>query len=80
MRYSGWGMRVHAVLVAAVVVLCVGSVAGAAPKVPEKLVYELSWAGVPVDTATQEVADEGDVRTIVSTARSNDWLDRKSVV
>lgn len=74
MRYSGWGMRVHAVLAAAVVVLCVGSVAGAAQKVPEKLVYELSWAGVPVGTATQEVADEGDVRTIVSTARSNDWL------
>lgn len=40
----------------------------------EKLVYALSWTGIPVGVATQEVVDEGEVRRIVSTARSNDWL------
>ncbi len=45
-----------------------------AQTVPEKLVYELSWTGIPVGTATQEITEEGNVRRIVSTARSNDWL------
>jgi len=48
--------------------------ASAAGRVPEKLIYSLSWAGIPVGTATQEIADEGEVRRIVSTARSNAWL------
>ncbi|SNB46808.1 DUF3108 domain-containing protein [Geobacter sp. DSM 9736] len=42
--------------------------------VPEKLVYKLSWSGVNVGTATQEITESSDVRRIVSTARSNDWL------
>jgi len=46
----------------------------AEPKVPEKLVYSLSWTGIPVGVATQEIVDEGDVRKIFSTASSNDWL------
>lgn len=46
----------------------------AGQKVPEKLVYSLSWTGIPVGKATQEIADLGDFRKIVSTARSNDWL------
>lgn len=46
----------------------------AAPKVPEKLIYSLSWTGISVGMATQEIFDEGDFRKIVSTARSNDWL------
>ena len=45
-----------------------------AQKVPEKLVYELSWSGISVGTATQEITQEGNIRRIVSTARSNDWL------
>lgn len=48
--------------------------AGFAQTVPEKLVYELSWTGIPVGTATQEITEEGSDRRIVSTARSNDWL------
>jgi len=48
--------------------------ASASGKVPEKLVYSLSWTGIPVGTATQEIVDEGEVRRIFSTARSNDWL------
>lgn len=46
----------------------------AAPRVPEKLIYELSWTGINVGTATQEIGDEGSERRIVSTARSNNWL------
>lgn len=42
--------------------------------VQEKLVYELSWGEIPVGTATQEIADDGTGRRIVSTARSNAWL------
>ena len=41
---------------------------------PEKLVYSLSWMGIPVGTATQEIAEAGGMRKIVSHARSNDWL------
>ncbi|MBT0653711.1 DUF3108 domain-containing protein [Geomobilimonas luticola] len=48
--------------------------AGFAQTVPEKLVYELSWTGIPVGTATQEISEEGELHRIVSTARSNDWL------
>ena len=48
--------------------------AGLAQTVPEKLVYELSWTGIPIGTATQEISEEGELHRIVSTARSNDWL------
>ncbi|MBT1070935.1 DUF3108 domain-containing protein [Pelotalea chapellei] len=43
-------------------------------KIPEKLVYSLSWTGIPVGTATHEITEEGGLRRINSTARSNDWL------
>jgi len=45
-----------------------------AERVPEKLVYSLSWTGIPVGTATQEIVEAGETRRITSTARSNDWL------
>ena len=48
--------------------------AGLAQTVPEKLVYELSWTGIKVGIATQEITEVGGDRRIVSTARSNDWL------
>ena len=50
------------------------TVAVAGQKIPEKLVYSLSWTGIPVGKATQEISDLGDFRKIISTARSNDWL------
>ena len=46
----------------------------AGQKIPEKLIYNLSWTGIPVGIASQEITDGGDFRRIVSTARSNDWL------
>ncbi|GAM08978.1 hypothetical protein OR1_01252 [Geobacter sp. OR-1] len=65
-RITGW-------LIA--IAIAMGSTpAFAAGRVPEKLVYQLSWVGIPVGIATQEIMDEGDIRRIVSTARSNDWL------
>ena len=42
--------------------------------IPERLVYSLSWMGIPVGTATQEITENGGTRKIVSQARSNDWL------
>lgn len=45
-----------------------------AVKVPEKLVYSLSWVGIAVGTATQEITEDGAHRKILSHARSNDWL------
>ncbi|HZV82689.1 MAG TPA: DUF3108 domain-containing protein [Geobacteraceae bacterium] len=61
-------------------VLCIGltfpSSVCAGQKIPEKLVYSLSWTGINVGTATQEIVDEGDTRRIISTARSNDWLSK----
>jgi hypothetical protein len=57
-----------------ILILSFASPCVADPKIPEKLVYSLSWTGIPVGVATQEIVDEGDVRRIFSTARSNDWL------
>lgn len=54
--------------------LLVPPAAGASGPDGEKLVYALSWTGIPVGVATQEIVDEGGVRRIVSTAKSNDWL------
>lgn len=42
--------------------------------VPEHLVYDLAWAGIPVGSAMQEIVEEGETRRIISTARSNEWL------
>lgn len=63
-------------LIVLTLLVCVGmaTTAAAAQKIPEKLVYSLSWTGIPVGTATQEIRDDGDSRRIISTARSNDWL------
>jgi len=55
-------------------IACAMPSAPSAQIVPEKLVYELSWGGIPVGTATQEITDDGAERRIVSTARSNAWL------
>ena len=46
----------------------------AGQKIPERLEYSLSWTGIPVGTASQEIVDDGDVRRILSSARSNAWL------
>lgn len=66
----GRGCRVLALLV----FLAGATPAGGAGRVPEALTYELSWAGIQVGVASQEIFADGAQRRIVSTARSNDWL------
>jgi len=56
------------------ILLLAASPSCAEPKIPEKLIFSLSWTGIPVGVATQEIVDAGEVRKIFSTARSNDWL------
>lgn len=70
----GRSAGIASVTAAIVTLFCLDSLAAASPKTPEKLVYELSWTGVSVGTATQELTEDGKSRRIVSTARSNDWL------
>ena len=42
--------------------------------IPERLEFDISYAGVPAGHAVQEVTQSGSDVTIVSTARSADWL------
>ena len=42
--------------------------------VPERLVYDLTWAGIKTGTATLEIAGDSDLTRIVSTARSTGWV------
>lgn len=42
--------------------------------IPERLEFDVSYAGIPAGRAVQEVTMEGDEVHIVSTARSADWL------
>lgn len=65
-------LKCGVLMVIALAVFATQSVA--APKIPEKLVYALSWTGIPVGTASQEITEDGITRRIVSIARSNDWL------
>ena len=42
--------------------------------VPERLVYDISWTGIPAGTTVQDVNREGADLHIVSTTRSAPWL------
>lgn len=50
------------------------SPAAHAVKVPEKLIYDLTWTGIKAGTATQEIAEDGETFRITSVARSADWI------
>ncbi len=43
-------------------------------QVAERLVYDLTWAGIKTGTATLEVSSDNKKTRIVSTARSADWV------
>lgn len=43
-------------------------------RVPEKLVYDLTWGGIKTGTATLEIKEENGAMIIVSTARSAAWV------
>jgi len=42
--------------------------------IPEKLVYDLTWAGIKAGTASLELINDGDRIKIISTARSARWV------
>jgi hypothetical protein len=43
-------------------------------QIPEKFVYDLTWAGIRAGTASLEVINEGNTLKIISTARSASWI------
>jgi hypothetical protein len=45
-----------------------------AEPVTERLVYALTWMGIPVGTAVQEFSEQGNLRRITATAVGNSWL------
>ncbi|BDV41802.1 hypothetical protein GURASL_07250 [Geotalea uraniireducens] len=63
-----------AVIATMLLLVCGALPVDGADRVPEVLTYELTWTGIPVGVASQEIFDDGANRRIVSTARSNDWL------
>jgi hypothetical protein len=68
------GMARTIFLTALFMFVCRIPVLPAAGRVPERLVYDLSWMGIPVGTATQEITEQQTTRRITSMARSNAWL------
>ena len=60
-------------LSALVLSACPGS-AVAGFQIPEKFVYDLTWAGIKAGTASLEVVKKGDTVKIISTARSASWI------
>ena len=55
--------------------LPVFSEASAEPfKIPEKLIYDLTWTGIKAGTASLELINEAGAYKIVSTARSAQWI------
>ena len=55
--------------------LAVFSEASAGPfKIPEKLIYDLTWTGIKAGTASLELINDGNTSKIISTARSAEWI------
>lgn len=55
--------------------LPVFSEASAEPfKIPEKLIYDLTWTGIKAGTASLELINDGSAFKIISTARSAQWI------
>ncbi len=46
----------------------------AGQKIPERLEYSLSWTGITVGSAVQEIVEVDGARKLLSLAKSNDWL------
>jgi hypothetical protein len=62
------------ILIAILLILPFSSVHASPFPVPEKFVYDLTWAGIKAGTASLELKnDDGRIR-IISTAHSADWI------
>ena len=69
-RLAGVSVMAIAMLAALLMV----SQPGFAFPIPERLVFDVSYTGIPAGRAVQEIRAVGDELHIVSTARSDDWL------
>jgi uncharacterized protein DUF3108 len=68
-------MKTHIlILVAMLLILPYSSVHASPFPVPEKFVYDLTWAGIKAGTASLELRNDGGRIKIVSTAQSADWI------
>jgi len=67
-------VSVLGVVLAMIAALLVVSGPVAAFPIPERLVFDVSYTGIPAGRAVQEVSIVGDEVHIVSTAHSADWL------
>ena len=43
-------------------------------KIPEKLIYDLTWTGIKAGAASLELINDGNTYKIISTARSAEWV------
>lgn len=66
--------RAMSALLPVLLVLSVACGSSGAFTVPEKFVYELTWAGIKAGTSTLEIVAEKDGYRIVSTAASAKWV------
>lgn len=62
------------ILIALLLILPFPSVHASPFPVPEKFVYDLTWAGIKAGTASLELRNDGGRIKIVSTAQSADWI------
>lgn len=67
-------MAAAGILMVLTMVLVISSRSVSAFPIPERLEFEVTYAGIPAGKAVQEVSQQGDDVRIVSTARSADWL------
>jgi hypothetical protein len=68
------GMTIRTIHLAAWVLLCAMPIRAGAFPMPERLEFEISYAGILAGRAVQEVIREGDEVHIISTAKSARWL------
>ncbi len=68
------GSRIAVLVFSAVALLFLSCTPAQSFRIPEKLVFDLTWTGIKAGTATQEIMFSGADTRIVSTARSADWV------
>ena len=71
---SGKYFTYSTMFLAVTVILLGFAIPATAFSIPERLEFEISYAGIPAGRAVQEVKQVGDELQIISTAKSADWL------
>jgi hypothetical protein len=62
------------ILIATLLILTLSSVHASPFQVPEKFIYDLTWAGIKAGTASLELRNDGGRIRIISTAQSAKWI------